>query len=340
LNQDNSESGSRLRLSAQAARFVAPDAPPSLQLSAARGAVPFPVGELLQILFLLIARRSNPQVVSEALKSLRAMPSEVLAPVLRNPHLHPRLFDLVAKVRLSDESVIEALLSNRSLQDDTLIHIAEKGSAGLVERLAANDERLMANPAIAEAICRNPLSSRTLKLRFGLREQPEAPDEDSQGDGTFDEDMPDDDEAAGELEEDSLSKQQLISVMSVPEKIKMAMTGDKEWRSLLLRDANKLVCTAALKNPRITEGEVAMVAKNKSAADELIRIICLNRDWVKNQEIKKALVEHPKTPAPMAIRWMNFLTEKELKDLAKSRNVPQVISTNARRMLMTKNSRN
>lgn len=333
-----------MSFSAQAAQFVAKDCPKTLALSAARGAVPLNVGELLQVLFVLIARRNDPELVTEAVKTLRQIPAAVLAPVLRNPELHPRLFDLVAKLRLADKTVIEALLSNPTVEDDTLVYLGAKGSAEIVELLAINDERLIAAPAIVEALCGNPNSSRTLRLRFSAQvpsalELPEQNVEVRElEDEAFDDQELDDAPAlTDEIEEDdTLSKSGMILVMTIPEKIKMAITGDKEWRTLMLRDSNKLVSTAALKNPRITDPEVLMVVKNRSASDELIRIITQNREWVKNQEIKKALIEHPKTPVPLAIRWMSFLNDKEIKNLAKSRNVAQAISTQARRMVMTK----
>jgi hypothetical protein len=137
-------------------------------------------------------------------------------------------------------------------------------------------------------------------------------------------------------EELNLSKYQMALGMGVSDKIKMALTGDKEWRNIFLKDPNKLVSSAVLKNPRITEGEVLVVAKNKSSSDELIRLITLNREWVKHYEIKKALVMHPRTPLPKALRYMIILTEKDLKNLAKSRGISQVIVNNARRMLLTK----
>jgi len=124
--------------------------------------------------------------------------------------------------------------------------------------------------------------------------------------------------------------------MAVAEKIKMALTGDKEWRTLLIREPNKLVSSAVLKNPRITEGEVLAVAKNRSSAEELIRIILLNREWIKIYDMKKALVYHPRTPLQQAVRFMGFLSERDIRDLAKSKNVTQVIVNNARRMLMSK----
>jgi hypothetical protein len=137
-------------------------------------------------------------------------------------------------------------------------------------------------------------------------------------------------------EEINASKYQLSLKMEVAEKIKMALTGDKEWRTIFLKDPNKLVSGAVLKNPRITDGEVLTVAKNKSTNDELIRLILLNREWLKHYEIKKALVMHPRTPVPRALRFMTVLSDKDIKTLAKSRSVSQVIVNNARRMLMAK----
>jgi len=124
--------------------------------------------------------------------------------------------------------------------------------------------------------------------------------------------------------------------MPVAEKIKMGLTGDKEWRSILIKDANKLVSAAVLKNPRITDGEVLAIAKNKSSSEELIRLITLNNDWLKNYDIKRALVMHNRTPLPKALRFMGILSEKDIKALAKSRDVSSVLVNNARRMLLAK----
>lgn len=127
--------------------------------------------------------------------------------------------------------------------------------------------------------------------------------------------------------------------LKVAEKIKVGLTGDKEWRNLLIKDANKLVQGAVLKNPRITDGEVIMVARNKQSSDEMIRLILLNKDWMKLYEIKKALVWHPKTPLPKALRLVGFLNLKDLKDLVRSRNVQTAISTAARKELERKQKR-
>jgi hypothetical protein len=124
--------------------------------------------------------------------------------------------------------------------------------------------------------------------------------------------------------------------MGVGEKIKMALTGDKEWRSLLIKDSNKLVNGAVVKNPRITEPEILAISKSVIQNDEIIRVICHNKEWIKNMEIRKALVLNHKTPLPVALRFMAYLSEKDLGSIAKSKNVSSVLANNARRMLLNK----
>jgi hypothetical protein len=139
-----------------------------------------------------------------------------------------------------------------------------------------------------------------------------------------------------EEEEEYRSKYQMAQTMGVGEKIKMALTGDKEWRSILIKDSNKLVNGAVVKNPRITEPEILTISKSVIQNDEILRVICHNKEWVKNYEIRKALVLNNKTPLPVALRFMGFLTEKDLAAIAKSKNVSSVLTNNARRVLLNK----
>jgi hypothetical protein len=147
---------------------------------------------------------------------------------------------------------------------------------------------------------------------------------------------PDEDEEYVEESEEHHNKYQLAQIMGVGDKIKMAMTGDKEWRSILIKDSNKQVSGAVIKNPRISENEVLNIAKSAIQNDEILRVICNNKEWVKNSQIRKALVENHRTPLHTALRFMATLSDKDLAMLAKSKNVSTVISTQARRLLMQK----
>ncbi|GAB4294469.1 MAG: hypothetical protein Fur0034_02270 [Desulfuromonadia bacterium] len=139
-----------------------------------------------------------------------------------------------------------------------------------------------------------------------------------------------------EMTEEFRNKYQMVQKLGVSEKIKYALTGDKEWRSILIRDSNKQVSGAVIKNPRITDAEVLAICKSAIQNDEVIRIICQNREWVKNYQIRKALVENTRTPLASALRFLSTLGEKDLASIAKSKNISSVIVNQARRLLIQK----
>ncbi len=124
-----------------------------------------------------------------------------------------------------------------------------------------------------------------------------------------------------------------LATMNVADKIKLALFGNKEVRTTLIRDANKIVATTVLKSPKVTEGEIAMFANSRNVCDDVIRIIAGNKEWVKNYRVKVALVNNPKTPVPVAMRLVNSLNTKDLKDLASSRNVSGAVVNLARNLL-------
>jgi len=311
----------RLKVSPQVARVVGKDAPREVKMEAARGSLPFAGKDLVTCLFFLL-HGADGEIRRTARKTLEGLPSSVVRPLVGDPGLQPQLLDFIGRLRLDDPVVMEPLLANPSLPPATLEFVAARAGGKVLDLLVANEQRRQENPRIVAAVVDNPRAPVELKSRLAGGE--EGGEEGAEAD-----------DGAAE-EDENLSKYQQSIEMVVAEKIKMAMTGDKEWRTIFLKDANKMVSTAALRNPRITEGEVLAVAKNRSSNEELIRLINLNREWVKNYEIKKALIYHPKTPLPKALRYMNILGEKDLRALARSRGVSRVLVNNARRLLMAR----
>ncbi len=144
---------------------------------------------------------------------------------------------------------------------------------------------------------------------------------------------------SSEEEEKPKSRFQEIKDLPVIEKIKLAMTGDKEVRSILIKDPNKLVQEAVLDSPRITEAEVVAVANSRSIADELLRKIAGKRVWLKNYQLRVALVNNPKTPLPTALKILPTLMVADLKRLAINRGVSNVLVQSAQRFLIKKQQR-
>jgi hypothetical protein len=156
---------------------------------------------------------------------------------------------------------------------------------------------------------------------------------------------PDEDDLGAESEgeapvnedgEEFLSKYKTAQLMGIGEKIKMALSGDKEWRSLLVKDSNRLVSGSVIKNPRITEAEILTLIKAGIQNDEIMRLICANKEWIKSYKIRKALVENNRTPVQNAMKYLGTMGVKDLAQLAKSKNIGSVISAMAKRLLLNK----
>jgi len=124
-----------------------------------------------------------------------------------------------------------------------------------------------------------------------------------------------------------------IKLMAVGQKIKLALKGGREARSILLRDANKVIKRLVLRNPRISEDEIVIFAHNKSEETEYLDFISKRKEWIKSYQIRLALVSNPKTPVPVALRIVNTLLDRDLRRLAKSKSVPNIICSASKRLL-------
>lgn len=121
--------------------------------------------------------------------------------------------------------------------------------------------------------------------------------------------------------------------MSVSEKLDLARKANKEARSILMRDTNRLVQLAVIASPKITESEVLLIAGNRQINDDVLRHIATNKEWMKNYQIKLSLVNNPKTPLAIALRQIPYLKQRDLALIAKSRAVPRPIVIAAQQKL-------
>jgi hypothetical protein len=136
-----------------------------------------------------------------------------------------------------------------------------------------------------------------------------------------------------EQEKRNRSLAYLIRGMKVGERLKLALKGNHDARSILIRDPTQIVARFVLQNPRVTDDEIVGFARNRNLDSELLRIIGEQKQWSRNPQVRSALVSNPKTPIAIALRFVNSLSERELRLLAKSRNVSTAISGSAKRIL-------
>ncbi len=125
---------------------------------------------------------------------------------------------------------------------------------------------------------------------------------------------------------------QRLSMLSVADRVKAAMQGTREERSILVRDPNRLVSSAVLSSPRLTESEVETFARMTNVSDDVLRTVGMNRTWTRNYGVIAALVRNPKTPVAVALTLIPRLMEREVKSLSTDRNVPEPIRLTARKL--------
>src|SRR5688572_10288416 len=348
----------RLALSAQAEKYARRDAPREVRLMAARGALPLQPVELATVLFALM-HDDDAEVKSTARDSLENLPDAVIDAVLIAP-AHPALLDHLARAFAGSEARLERIGLNPATADPTIAFLAAQPFRSVVEIAANNQVRLTRCPAIVEALGDNPLTGRSVIERILAFLGVPAPDRDE------DDDAPpipveevSDEQARAALEvvlgaslsalieeqSDPVAEQELeqggslyslIQNLSVFQKIKLGRAGNKEARSLLVRDRNKIVAIAAVTSPKITEQELLTIAQSRNVSEEVIRVVSRNKEATRSYQIKLALATNPKTQQAAAMKFVNYLQDKDLSKLVKSKDVPTVISTHARRILMRK----
>ncbi len=123
------------------------------------------------------------------------------------------------------------------------------------------------------------------------------------------------------------------------EKIRLATLGNEYCRKNLMRDPNRMVALAAIRSPRITDSEIVNAAGNRSVCEDVIRYIAGQRDLTKTYQVKLNLVQNPKCPVALSLKFLPFLQPEDLKHVARSKNVPSALSTGARRLIQNRASK-
>ena len=352
-------------------RILAPDAPLTLRLAAARASLPVGIGELMPALVRL-SYDPDDSVREAAQATVAGFAAEELDPVLADPATEGPVLEHLLDFAPMTADQLRLTLANPAVTDATLCRLAESDRIEALEHIARNQERLMACPALLERLETNPHTGPELAgLLADFREQffpdgipvtpvePEGPRTDvfeptdvvteeelqsllgevgdlpflsvefgnlieSQGMEADLQDMIHDDATL-----ESVWKR--LSRLSGPARLREAMRGGKESRAILVRDHNRIIACAVMKNPRITENEVEGLAASRALHEDVLRVIGQSREWMRCYNVLVRLVRNPKTPGGVAMNHVGRLMTKDLQTVARDHNVPELIRKTARR---------
>ncbi len=379
-------------------------APRPAQVAASRGILPLPQTDLLEILVSFFDG-SDAELKENARLTLKDQDVDALAETIRGGEIAPSVLAYFAGRDDLSTPIFETILTNTRTPPAAIAKFAGRTQNGsLLELLSFNQQLLIQNPAILDAILgntnRTPDAERSaseIKREFFEKERGaqqianelraqgnDAAAEfleqaefstDLDGSGLSIEDaillaemieVPDretDDswlgleyieeiyeeteeqrraiftKILGELqsEEEEIPGERVsmlnrIMKMGVKDRVKLGMKGDREARNILIRDPNRLVSSAVVNNPRISEQEVENISAMRSISEEILRQIASNRQWSRSYSIMHSLARNPRTPIGNVITIMTRLQLRDLAALSKNRNVSDAVRRQALRL--------
>ena len=387
--------------------IVSGTAPQPARLAAARGLLPLPQTDLLEVLVALCGS-DDPEIAEAANETLQSENPEDLLIAAKADDTAPSVLAYLATLPSSGRELYEAAILNGRTPDEALAKLAASATdSALLELIAINQQRLVRFPEIIEAILVNPARSveaerraRETRQEFFEKERGARQIADelrAQGkdaaaeffetaelstrelsfddawviaqhievsDADIDDswlpaeryeelvaETPEEIAAniqrimeherieTGDITAEKVSLIRHIMLMNTRDRMKLATKGDREARSILIRDSNKIVSSAVINNPRITEHEVENIAAMRTVADEVLRLIALNRAWVRSYSIIHNLSRNPRTPIPTVIHILPRIRTKDLQNLSQNRNVSEGVRRQAERLCQARSGK-
>jgi hypothetical protein len=374
-------------------------APQPARLAAARGLLPLPQNELLEVLVAL-QRSGDAEIAEAATATLDSQTKEDLLIAAKAEDTVPAVLGYLATFPNSTREVREAVILNTQTPDNAIAAVASETTDGsLLELIATNQQRLVRFPDIINAILGNSVRTfeaerRALETRREFFEKERGAQQiadelrargntaaaeffetaESAGEMSLEDawilaqhievaDAELDDSwlpserfeelvtesieetaanfqrivdserlEGGDLSADRVSLIRRVMFMNVRDRIKLAMKGDREARSILIHDSNRIVSTAVINNPRITDHEVENIASMRTVSDEVLRTIGLNRAWARSYPIIHNLVRNPRAPIATVIGILPRIYTRDLKNLGQNRNVSDAVRRQAIRL--------
>src|SRR5580704_13967248 len=129
---------------------------------------------------------------------------------------------------------------------------------------------------------------------------------------------------------------QKINRLDVKGRIQLALKGNKEERSILIRDGTKVVALAVLEAPKLSDGEVEKFALQKNVLEAVLRQIPLKRRFMKNYIVVRNLVSNPRTPLDLGLGLMKHLQPLDLKNVSGNKEISETVRKLALKMYKQK----
>jgi hypothetical protein len=364
------------KLGPSAQKVLAEGAPLPAQMMAAKGVIPGAKPHEIVIVVAVLTTRSDEKLRDAAFGTLAKLPPPILNGAL-SADLPGSVITLLANPYAGNHEVIEKLLRLPRISGEALELLAGAADERAGELIATNEELMLKHPVVIEKLYMNKrvrMSTADRLIELCVRNNIELsipafkeaalaikneliaePSEEPTFDDVLfqqaqttadqlelgdDEDTHEiDDQGEEQVKEKAKPLYAQLAEMTVSQRIRCATLGTAAQRLLCVRDSNRLVAAAAAKSPLLKEPEAVQISASRVVSEDVLRILALNKDFVRNYQIKLNLVSNPRTPFTFSSRLVPMLRESELKMLAKSKNVSSAIVTAVKQQLSKKSQR-
>jgi hypothetical protein len=281
-----------------------------------------------------------------------------MLPIVKDKETPPQVLAWALHNR-TERELLEVVLQNPSIGDEAIEKAAPTLPTELAELVVINQMRLLRCTTLLEAIESNTALNndqrrrlRELRETFRIGEvpapeappppppEPPPPEPEPEPEPVLEAPPLTDGEAVVRyLSEEERGQTEKVSAvqrlyrLNTAEKVIAALKGSREERAVLVRDPNRIVSTAVLGSPRLTEAEIEGFAAMKNVSGDILRQIGNNKDWSKKYTVISNLVRNPRTPLGISLGFVTRLNPRDMKSIAIDRNVPDVIRKQAQRFV-------
>lgn len=332
-----------------------------LMLLAASGVLPLSPEDLIYVQVRL-AKSDDGEIARRAAESLDALdPRQVVSHVKQEADTETlRHF----AQKLDQPPVIEAILQRRDVPRDLMVEMASRLSPDMQEILLWRQDAILECTEILDSLEANPQLSSFSQRKIGeyrrhllgpaiepaesRREALEERTKEDAESAEAAEEASDDEvtqaiaevteevDADGPVDERTGLSEGQIRALPVPIRVKLARGASRSLRAILIRDTNSTVALTVLSAGSLSDQEVEQVANSRNVLDDVLVAISRRREWIRKYAVVMALVKNPLTPMGISIRLLSRVAVRDLRSLARDKNVPEGVRSTALRMYQAK----
>jgi hypothetical protein len=328
--------------------------PATVMRSAARGALSLPPSEIVEILVYL---SGHSLFGEQARLSLAGFDPSSMQAIASDPGTPPEVLEYLGSPANVRPAILPTLLENPSFPPKILLTLAQSHSRDILAAMAGS-RRVRTNADVLRVLHDNPALGSQEKLQVqadlhALRPGEQASDDVLAIESELANYMK---EHAGEIEAEQaksfeltdlsedekrelathvaeqkaeeterMSPLQKIAKMHVSARVQLAMKGNREERFILIRDGCKVVSSAVLECPKLTDQEVETFAAMKNVQESVLRGIAGKRKFMKLYPVIRGLTSNPRCPLDVSLGLLKNLLVQDLRNLSANKNVSDTL---------------